>query len=67
MEGFIRFITDPQNLLSLGVGVLVFATVLTLLSSMTGGVKLDKRMKAVAAIDGTVLEEAMSLETARAA
>ncbi|WAC60492.1 type II secretion system F family protein [Brevundimonas sp. SL130] len=47
MNGFIRFITDPQNLLSLGVGVLVFATVLTLLSSMTGGVKLDKRMKAV--------------------
>ena len=47
MEGFIRFITDPQNLLSLGVGVLVLATVLTLLSSMTGGVKLDKRMKAV--------------------
>ena len=32
MEGFIRFITDPQNLLSIGVGVLVFATVLTLLS-----------------------------------
>lgn len=48
MEGFIRFITDPQNLLSIGVGVLVFATVLTLLSSMTGGVNLDKRMKAVA-------------------
>jgi tight adherence protein C len=47
MDGFIRFITDPQNLLSLGVGVLVFATVLTLLSSMTGGVQLDKRMKAV--------------------
>ena len=47
MEDFIRFITNPQNLLSLGVGVLVFATVLTLLSSMTGGVKLDKRMKAV--------------------
>lgn len=37
MEGFIRFITDPQNLLSIGVGVLVFATVLTLLSSMTAG------------------------------
>nr|WP_221205287.1 type II secretion system F family protein [Brevundimonas mediterranea] len=34
-------------MLSLGVGVLVFATVLTLLSSMTGGVKLDQRMKAV--------------------
>lgn len=48
MEGFIRFITDPQNLLSIGVGVLVFATIMTLLSSMTGGVKLDKRMKAVA-------------------
>ena len=47
MEGFIRFITDPQNLLSIGVGVLVFATVLTLLSSMGGGVDLDKRMKAV--------------------
>ncbi|OGN50609.1 MAG: type II secretion system protein [Caulobacterales bacterium RIFCSPHIGHO2_01_FULL_67_30] len=47
MDAFIRFITDPQNLLSLGVGVLVFATVLTLLSSMTGGVKLDQRMKAV--------------------
>lgn len=48
MESFIRFITDPQNLLSIGVGVLVFATVLTLMSSMTGGVALDKRMKAVA-------------------
>lgn len=48
MESFIRFITDPQNLLSIGVGVLVFATVVTLLSSMTGGVALDKRMKAVA-------------------
>ena len=47
MESFIRFITDPQNLLSIGVGVLVFATVLTLMSSMTGGVALDKRMKAV--------------------
>jgi len=48
MESFIRFIIDPQNLLSIGVGVLVFATVLTLMSSMTGGVALDKRMKAVA-------------------
>ncbi|MFN7107373.1 MAG: type II secretion system F family protein [Brevundimonas sp.] len=42
-----RLLTDPQNLLSIGVGVLVFATVLTLLSSMGGGVDLDKRMKAV--------------------
>ncbi len=48
MESFIRFITDPQNLLSIGVGVLVFATVITLMSSMTSGVALDKRMKAVA-------------------
>ena len=48
MESFIRFITDPQNLLSIGVGVLVFATVITLMSSMTGGVALDTRMKAVA-------------------
>lgn len=47
MEGFMRLLTDPQNLLSIGVGVLVFATVLTLLSSMGGGVDLDKRMKAV--------------------
>lgn len=47
MEGFIRFITDPQNLLSSGVGVLVFATVMTLLSAMGGGAQLDKRMKAV--------------------
>ena len=30
------------------MGVLVFATVITLMSSMTGGVALDKRMKAVA-------------------
>ncbi|WP_426022288.1 type II secretion system F family protein [Brevundimonas sp. PWP3-1b1] len=42
-----RLLTDPQNLLSIGVGVLVFATVLTLLSSMGGEVDLDKRMKAV--------------------
>ena len=47
MDGFIRFITDPQNLLSIGVGVLVFATVMTLLSAMGGGAQLDKRMKAV--------------------
>ncbi|MND73861.1 Bacterial type II secretion system protein F domain protein [compost metagenome] len=44
-----RFITDPQNLLSIGVGVAVFASVLTLLSSfVSGGARLDKRMKAVA-------------------
>lgn len=44
-----RFITDPQNLLSIGVGVAVFASVLTLLSSFVSGeARLDKRMKAVA-------------------
>ncbi|HCQ54683.1 MAG: type II secretion system F family protein [Brevundimonas diminuta] len=49
MNGFMRFITDPQNLLSIGVGVAVFASVLTLLSSFVGGgARLDKRMKAVA-------------------
>lgn len=43
-----RFITDPQNLLSIGVGVAVFASILTLLSSFVGGgARLDKRMKAV--------------------
>ena len=39
----IQFLTDPQNLLSVGVAVAVFATVFTLLSSMGGGVGLDKR------------------------
>jgi tight adherence protein C len=49
VNGFMRFITDPQNLLSIGVGVAVFASVLTLLSSfVSGGARLDKRMKAVA-------------------
>ncbi len=49
MNGFMRFITDPQNLLSIGVGVAVFASVLTLLSSFVGGgARLDKLMKAVA-------------------
>lgn len=48
MNGFMRFITDPQNLLSVGVGVAVFASVLTLLSSFVGGgARLDRRMKAV--------------------
>ncbi|MEG0818717.1 type II secretion system protein [Brevundimonas sp. MYb46] len=48
MNGFMHFITDPQNLLSIGVGVAVFASVLTLLNSFMGGERLDKRMKAVA-------------------
>jgi tight adherence protein C len=44
----ISFFTDLQNLLSMAVGVLVFATVLTLMSSFGGGPKLEKRMEAVA-------------------
>ncbi len=44
----IDFFTNVQNLLSMGVGVLVFATLLTLLSSFGGGAKLEGRMKAVA-------------------
>jgi tight adherence protein C len=48
VNGFMRFITDPQNLLSIGVGIAVFASVLTALSSFVGGgARLDKRMKAV--------------------
>ena len=48
MGQLIAFFTNPQNLLSMGVGVLVFATLVTLLSSFGGGVKLEGRMKAVA-------------------
>ncbi|QBX36337.1 type II secretion system F family protein [Brevundimonas sp. S30B] len=44
----IAFFTDAQNLLSLGVGLLVFATLLTLAGSFGGGLKLEKRMQAVA-------------------
>ncbi len=44
----IDFLTDPQNLISMLVGVLVFATLFTLLNGMAGGAKLDDRMKAVA-------------------
>ncbi|WP_292230512.1 type II secretion system F family protein [Brevundimonas sp.] len=47
MNGFIHFITQPQNLLSLAVGVLVFASVVTLLSSMGGNRDLNKRIKSV--------------------
>jgi len=48
MSDIIRFFTDPQNLLSVGVAVAVFATVFTLLQSMQGGAGLEKRMKSVA-------------------
>ena len=48
MSDVIAFFTNIQNLLSMGVGVLVFATVMTLLGSMGGGAKLENRMQAVA-------------------
>ncbi len=44
----IGFLTNPQNLLSLLVGVLAFAAVLTVLNSFSGGAKLESRMKTVA-------------------
>ena len=44
----IAFFTDPRNLLSLGVAIAVFATLISLMGSMGGGVKLESRMKAVA-------------------
>jgi len=47
MGDIIAFVTNLQNLLSMGVGVLVFATLVTLLGSMGGEAKLETRMKAV--------------------
>ncbi len=44
----VAFLTNPQNLLSILVGVLAFATLFTLLSSFGGGAKLESRMNAVA-------------------
>jgi tight adherence protein C len=48
MGQIMGFLTNVQNLLSIGVGVLAFATLVTLLGSFGGGAKLDDRMKAVA-------------------
>lgn len=48
MPGLIPFFTEPANILSILVGVLVFATIVTLMGSFGGGVKLEGRMKAVA-------------------
>ena len=48
MGDIIGFFTNVQNLLSIGVGVLVFATLVTLLGSLGGEAKLEGRMKAVA-------------------
>ena len=47
MNAIVELFTDPQSLLSIVVGCLVFATVFTLLSAFSGGVGLEKRMKAV--------------------
>jgi tight adherence protein C len=47
MNGILIFLTDPRNLLSMGVGIAVFATVLTLLSTLMGQADLNKRMKSV--------------------
>lgn len=44
----VTFLTQPQNLLSILVGVLAFATLVTLLGSFGNGPKLEERMKAVA-------------------
>lgn len=41
-------IVEPRTLISIIVGLLVFATLLTLLGSMNGGASLEKRMQAVA-------------------
>ena len=48
MPGLIPFFTDPLNLLSMLVGFLVFATLVTLMSSIGKGAGLEGRMKAVA-------------------
>ena len=45
---WVRFLTDPQNLLSAGVAVLTFATLVTLMSTLGQGAKLETRMKSVA-------------------
>ena len=47
-ESYKDFVTNLQNLLSMGVGLLVFATLVTLLGSLGGEAKLEGRMKAVA-------------------
>jgi len=43
----IAFLTDPLNLLTIGVGVCAFAAIFTVVASMTGGAQLETRMKAV--------------------
>jgi tight adherence protein C len=47
MQSMMQTLVEPQTLLSLGVAVLVFATLMTLLGGIGGEAKLDGRMKAV--------------------
>ena len=44
----IAFLTNPLNLLSIGVGIFAFAAIFTVVASMSGGAQLESRMKAVA-------------------
>lgn len=48
MEDIIRFVTDPQNLLTVFIAIAAFASVFTLLSGLAGGNDLEKRIKHVA-------------------
>jgi tight adherence protein C len=43
----IDFLVQPQNILSIVVGILVFATLVSVLAPMAGGERLEGRMKAV--------------------
>ena len=47
MTDLMAFLTNPQNLLSLVVGLLAFGAILGLVTGLSGGQKLNKRMKAV--------------------
>lgn len=47
MTDLMAFLTNPQNLLSLVVGLLAFGAIMGLVTGLSGGQKLDKRMKAV--------------------
>ena len=49
MSGFMSFITNPMNMLSVMVAVCAFIAIFGLIGNMGGGRKLDTRMKAVAA------------------
>ena len=44
----IAFLTDPLNLLTIGVAIFAFAAIFSVAASMTGGAQLETRMKAVA-------------------